>query len=133
MDSISNDFSHLSVRDLHASSEPITAPALNRIPLQRDTLTDHDHKVLNEKIMKAFSAFRKLNEEPHLPSLLSNLTVDDRRLVTLRTDEAEDLLKREPSITKILKNAWQAEAFKEVRQLGAFPVQNMCWYQLSIA
>jgi hypothetical protein len=48
-------------------------------------------------------------------------------------DEVEELLHQESSIAKILRNAWQAGSFKEVRQLGAFAVQYMCYYQLNIA
>ena len=116
MDSISNDFLHLSVGDLHASS---TTSALERISPQRDVFTDDDHITLDAKIMKAFSAFRKHNEEPDLPALLSYIT-GDKRLTTISPDEAEDLLEREPSIVTILRSGWQAGSFKEVRQLGVF-------------
>ncbi len=43
--------------------------------------------------MKAFSAFRRLNEEPDLPTLLS---IRDKRLVTLTEEEAEELLMSQP-------------------------------------
>jgi hypothetical protein len=56
MDSISNDFSHLSVGDLHASSESSTYPALEIISVERDGFTDDDHKPLDAKIISAFSA-----------------------------------------------------------------------------
>ena len=65
MDSISNDFSHLSVGDLLASSGLSTTPALERISVERDVFTDDDHKLLDAKIVNAFSAFRKHNEEPN--------------------------------------------------------------------
>ena len=120
-DSISNDFSHLSVGDLHASSEPSTPPALNPISLERDTFTDDDHKLLDAKIENSFSAFRKHNEEPDLSDLLSRVTMD-KRLTILTPDEAEELLDREPSIAVLLRNGWQAGSFKEVRQLGVFPI-----------
>jgi hypothetical protein len=103
MDSISNDFSHLSVGDLHASPEPPTIPALERISLERNVFTDNDHRPLDAKIVNAFSAFRKHNEEPDLSELLSRITMD-KRLTWLKTDEAEELLDREPSITRILRN-----------------------------
>jgi hypothetical protein len=122
MDSISNDFSHLSVGDLHASSEPSTPPALNRISLERDTFTDHDHKLLDEKIVNAFDMFRRYNEEPPLPLLLSNITMDNERLTMITPNQAEELLDREPSIAGLLRNGWQAGSFKEVRQLGVFPI-----------
>jgi len=131
MDSISNDFSHLSVGDLHASSEPSTPPALNHISLERDTFTDDDHKLLDEKIENSFSAFRKLNEEPDLSDLLSRVTMD-KRLTTLTTDEAEELLDREPSIARIIRNGWQVGSFKEVRQLGVFPICSASTFQLNI-
>jgi hypothetical protein len=106
----------------HASSEPTTTPALNRISLQRDVFTDDDHKTLDAKILNVFSAFRKFNEEPHLPSLLVNITAADKRLVALDPDEAEELLDRGPSIARMLRNGWQTGSFKEVRQLGAFSI-----------
>jgi hypothetical protein len=133
MDSISNDFSHLSVNvgDLQTSSEPSTTPALNRISLERDTFTDDDHKLLDKKIENSFSAFRKLNEEPDLSDLLSRVTMD-KRLTTLTTDEAEELLDREPSIARIIRNGWQVGSFKEVRQLGVFPICSTSTFKLNI-
>ena len=122
MDSISNDFSHLSVGDLLASSEPSTPPALNRITLESNTFTDDDHKLLDEKIENSFSAFRKHNEEPDLSDLLSRVTMDNERLTMLTPNQAEELLDREPSIAGLLRNGWQAGSFKEVRQLGVFPI-----------
>ena len=121
MDSISNDFSHLSVGDLHASCDGTTPPELNRISLERDTFTDDDHNLLDEKIVNAFDIFRRYNEEPPLPLLLSNITTE-KRLTTLTTDEAEELLDREPSIARILRNGWQVGSFKEVRQLGMLSI-----------
>jgi|SRR5882762_1748517 len=130
MDSISNDFSHLSVSDLHASSQPSTSPALERVSLERDLFTDNDHMPLDAKIVNGFSAFRKHNEEPDLSELLSRITMD-KRLTTLTTDEAEELLNREPSIARILKNGWQAGSFKEVRQLGMFSMPFLSSFELS--
>ena len=129
MDSISNDFSHLSVGDLHASSEPSTPPAPNRILLERDTFTDDDHKLLDEKIDNSFSAFRKHNEEPDLSDLLSRVTMD-KRLTILTPDEAQELLDREPSIARILRNGWQVGSFKEVRQLGVFAMPFLSSFEL---
>jgi hypothetical protein len=120
MDSISNDFSHLSFGDLHASSEPTTTPALKRISPERDTFTDDDHS-FDEEILNAFSAFRRINEQPDLPLLLSNITTD-KRLTTLTIDEAKKLINREPSMAGLLRNGWQVGSFKEVRQLGVFPI-----------
>jgi len=57
---------------------------------------------------------------PHMPSLLCNITNNDKRLISLTTEEAEEMLSRHPSIVKLLKNAWHAESFKELRHLGAF-------------
>ena len=121
MDSISNDFVHLSVDDLHASSEPSTTAMLERISVEHDSFTDEDHRPLDAKIMSAFSAFRKHNEEPDLSELLSQITID-KRLTWLKPDEAEELLDREPSIARIIRNGWQVGSFKEVRQLGVFPI-----------
>ena len=122
MDSISNDFSHLSVGDLLASSEPSAPPALNRISLESDTFTDDDHNLLDSQIMDVFNIFRRYNEEPVLSDLLSRVTMDNVRLTMLTPNQAEELLDREPSIAGLLRNGWQAGSFKEVRQLGVFPI-----------
>jgi hypothetical protein len=106
---------------------PNTASAIPRISPERDDFTDGDHKRLDESIMDGLSAFREFNQEPKLSILLSLLTNMDKRLVILGVGEAKELLKREPSMVEMLRNAWQAGSFKEVRQLGAFshlPVQN---------
>jgi hypothetical protein len=62
----------------------------------------------------AFNTFWRFNEEPHLPLLLSNITVDDKRLITLTTDEAGKLLNWEASIAGLLRNGWKVGLFKEV-------------------
>jgi hypothetical protein len=94
--SISNDFSHLSVGDLHdASSEPSTSLALERISLERDVFTDVDHRPLDAKIVNGFSTFR--NEEPDNLNFSHEL-IWIRELTTLTTDETEELLDWEPSI-----------------------------------
>ena len=93
----------------------------NRISLDRDTFTDDDHKLLDEKIMNAFDIFWRYNEEPDLSDLLSRVTMN-KRLKILTHDDAEELLDREPSIAGLLRNGWQAGSFKEVRQLGVFPI-----------
>ena len=129
MDSISNDFLHLAIGDLHASSGPSTTSALERISPERDVFTDDDHILLDAKIEKAFSAFREFNKEPDLSALISNITLD-KRLTTLTIDEAEELLDREPSIARILRNGWQAGSFKEVRQLGVFAVPFLSLFEL---
>jgi hypothetical protein len=129
MDSISNDFSHLSVGDLYTSSDPTTPPELNRISLERDTFTDVDHNLLNEQIMDVFNIFRRYNEEPRSPLLLSHINMD-KRPTALTIDEAEQLLDREPSIAGLLRNGWQAGSFKEVRQLGVFAMPFLSSFEL---
>ena len=116
-----SDFSYLSVGDLHDSSEPTTTPALNRMSLERDTFMGDDHNLLDAQIMDVFNIFRRYNEEPVLSELLLRVTMDDNRLTTL-TPEARELLDRESSIAGLLRNGWQAGSFKEVRQLGVFPI-----------
>ena len=130
MDSISNDFSHLSVGDLHTSSDPTTPSELNRISLEHDTFTDDDHNLLDEKIVNAFNIFRRYHEEPPLPLLLSNITMDNERLTVLTPKQAEELLDREPSIAGLLRNGWQAGSFKEVRQLGVFAMPFLSSFEL---
>ena len=129
MDSISNDFLHLAIGDLHTSSGPSTTSALERISPERDVYTDDHHISLDAKVVKAFSAFRKLNEEPDLSELLSGITID-KRLTTRTTDEAEELLDRQPSIVRILRNGWQTGSFKQVRQLGVFAVPFLSIFEL---
>jgi hypothetical protein len=55
MNAISNDFLLLSVDDVHASSEPSTTPALQRVSLERNVFTHDDHRLLNAKILNGFS------------------------------------------------------------------------------
>jgi hypothetical protein len=101
-------------------SFPNTASVPPRISLERDAFTDKDHQLLDAKILKVFSLFQEFNREPDLPSLLSNITLD-KRLVTLKSNEAEELIQQEPSIIEILRQGWKAASFKEVRQLGVVP------------
>ncbi|KAF5373422.1 hypothetical protein D9615_009451 [Tricholomella constricta] len=120
--SFAEGFANLSVGDLPVNPphEPIVqdaAPLLARVSNERDRFIDDDHKPLDVEIMESFSLYRDLNKEPHLPGLLSNITVGDKRLVTLSPSEARDLLKREPSINPLLHQAWEEGSFKEVRKL----------------
>jgi hypothetical protein len=101
--------------------DPDVSIAIRNIPRvssQRDTLTDGDHKKLDATILTTFQSDRKHSEQPHLPSLLSNITHDDTRLKPLSSDEAKKLLQDQPLINTMLKNAWRKGEFKEVRQLG---------------
>ena len=130
IDVISNDFLLLSVGD--GSSKPSTIPASRRVSPVHDVFTDDEHRLLNAKIKKCFSAFRKWNEEPDLSSLLSQIIMD-KRLTTLTTDEAEEMINQQPFFEVILRSVWHARLFKEVRQLGAFAVENMHYYQINVA
>ena len=123
--SLSEDFAHLSVGDLNPPHEAMfwdTTPSLTRVSHKRDHFTDDDHKPLDAELMEHFSAFRKLDEEPGLLLLLCVITMGDKRLITLSRSEAEELLRRQPSINAILQKAWKEASFKEVRHLGAFCV-----------
>jgi hypothetical protein len=124
--SLSEGFSRLSVGDLNTPHGAIfrdTNSTLTRVSSERDLFTDDDHMPLDAELMKTFSAFRKLNEEPDLPALLSLITLGDKRLITLPPGEAEDLLTRQTSINMVLQTAWKEASFKEVRQLGASRVR----------
>jgi hypothetical protein len=110
---------------------PNSASVPPRVSPERDTSTDDDHKALDAKILKGFSAFRRHNEEPELPELLSRISMD-KRLTTLTTDDAEELLNNEPSIEAVLRDAWQAGSFKEVRRLGTSPIFGMSTCQLNV-
>jgi hypothetical protein len=131
--SLSEDFAHLSVGDLNPPREATfrdATPPVTRVSRERDHFIDDDHKPLDAKLMKTFSAFRELNREPDLPALLCNITLGDNRLITLKEEEAEELLTRQPSISAILQKAWKEASFKEVRQLGAFFV--LCFLFLGL-
>ena len=124
-DSSSSGFADLSMGDLNSPHAPKirdTTPSLTQVSRERDRFIDEDHKPLDAEIMETFSAFRRHNEEPGLPALLSLITIGDERLVSLSPRETGELLTRQPSITTILQNAWKKASFKEVRQLGAFCV-----------
>lgn len=110
-------FARLSVNPQHEAISQDTTPSLNRVAPERDRFTDEDHKPPDAEIMETFSAFRKINEEPGLPALLSVITNVDERLVSLSPRETGGLLTRQPSITTVLQKAWKEASFKEVRQL----------------
>jgi hypothetical protein len=67
-----------------------TTVSLAQVSCEHDHFIDNDHRPLDAKLMKHFSAFRKINKEPDLPALLSCITVGDKRLVTLTEEEAEE-------------------------------------------
>ncbi len=116
--SLSEVFAYLSVGDQNPSHDPIfrdTTPFLTRVSREHDRFIDNDHKLLDAKLMKNFSAFRRHNEEPDLPALLSILTLGDKRLVTLTEEEAEELLASQLSINLVLQKAWKEASFKELR------------------
>ena len=79
--SLSEGFADLSVGDQNAPHEPTTS--LTRVSPERDRFMDDDHKPLDAKHMKTFRAFRRFDEEPYMPALLSVITLEDKRLVTL--------------------------------------------------
>ena len=95
---------------------PEGASVLPLVSPERDTFTDHDHKSLDASILEDF------DEMPKLSMLLVVISSDMPKRLGL--GEAKELLKREPRIAGILTEAWRAGSFKEVRQLGVFPVQN---------
>jgi hypothetical protein len=124
--SLTEDLSHLSVRDGNAPHEvafPDTSPQPTRVSRERDVFIDDDHKIYDAKIMNTFSSHRKHDKQPDLPALLSLTTLGDKRLVTLTPDEADELLTREPSIKILLQRAWKEGLFRQIRQLGVFGVQ----------
>ncbi len=95
--SLSKGFADLSVGDQNPPREPIfRIPSLAQVSRERDRFIDDDHKALDAKLMKTFSAFRNHNEDPDLSSLLSIITLGDKRLVTLAEEEAEELLTSQP-------------------------------------
>ena len=112
--SLSKSFAHLSVGDRNPPHDRNTTPSLAQVSSERDLFIDHDHELLDAKLQKHFSAFRKLKEQPNLHALLFYLTSADKRLVTLTDDEAEELLMGQPSI----KQAWEKGSFKEIRRLS---------------
>jgi len=121
--SLTDEFSHLSFHDPHVASDsvfPSAAPALVRISPKRDVISDDDHRPLDAKTIRAFALHRKLNQQPNFADLLNNITSQDKRLVTLTADDAEKLLGGNPSITGVLRKAWDEGSFKDVRRLGMF-------------
>jgi len=123
--SLTEELSHLSVKDgnAHEAAFLDTSPQLTQVSRERDVFIDYDHKIYDAEIMNTFSLYRKHDEEPDLPALLSHTTLGDKRLVTLTPGEAGELLTREPSIKMVLQRAWIEGSFKEIRQLGMFGVQ----------
>ena len=83
-------------------------------------------------ILNSFAANRLMNMEPDLSLLLSLIRTKDNRLVMLTADQAEELLKLDPLIKDTLCITWQNDSYENLLQLGMFPIQNMCYYQLNI-
>jgi hypothetical protein len=121
--SLSENFSHLSVGEITPVNDelPDRISMLTHVSRESDVCTDDVHATLDANLLKMFSAFRKLNEESDVSSLLSYTTLQDKRLVTLTPDEAEELLTREPSIKVVLRKVWNEGSFKDVRRLGVLP------------
>jgi hypothetical protein len=117
---LSDQFSHLSFGDSNTPHDLVAGPLLWRISIDRDTLTDDDHKKLDKGTLKVFKFLRELNKEPDWPGLLANITAEDERLVTLISTKAEACLDRNPGVFEILRKAWDEGTFKEVRKLGTF-------------
>jgi hypothetical protein len=117
MQSISNDISHLSLSDPQAPDDSTTTPTLKRVPLGHDSdvFTDDDHKRLDADIMNAFRLFQIHGEEPDWFEILSRITQCTSKKLT--PDDAKNLLRREPAIETVLRKAWAAKTFKQVRQL----------------
>ena len=119
---LSRVFSHLSVNDPDLSIENVD---LVRVSSERDTYTEDDHKALDDAILTTFDANRVLNKEPHLHSLLSNITNNDIRLLPLTAEDAKKILENEPLMKVILKYTWQRGAFREVRRLCVFSYNHL--------
>ncbi|KAF8869574.1 hypothetical protein CPB84DRAFT_1818578 [Gymnopilus junonius] len=91
----------------------------NLLPqVTHDTLTDEQHNSLDKQITKTFKHAKQMNSEPDLDSLLSTITLGDKRLKTLDLIDAGKLLAKEPSIENLLRKAWKESSFKQVRQLA---------------
>lgn len=58
-----------------------------------------------------------MNAVPKLSLLLSHLTLNDDRLVTLTIKAAEELLNSQPALGGLLRKVWKEGSFKEIRQL----------------
>jgi hypothetical protein len=109
--------------DVNVSSDPTfqnSTPALTRVSLERDALTEENHKALDADLMDTFSLFRSLDKEPSLAPLLSTVTLGDKRLVTLAPNDSVNCL---PYIMTALQKAWKRGSFKEIRQLGVFTMR----------
>ena len=114
---------------------PVESSLPRRISLEYDTFTDCDHDVLDTKMLKQLAPYLAPDSKftLELPSLLCCIIQFDERLTQLSLNRAEELLKHEPSITGMLLNAWGRGSFKEIRQLGEFPLKHMFVLLLNIA
>ena len=108
--------------DIPQTPSSNTASTLPLISLEHDDYTDGDYKSLDDKIINSLRRMQGFDQEPDLCLLLTLICLE-RRLITLTLDNASELLEREPSMEGILRKGWRAGSFKEVRQLGMFPVQ----------
>jgi hypothetical protein len=131
MHSLSDHLLHLSLGEPSnpTFSKPTSTPA--GISPKPDVLTDIQHEELDKRVFHALDDFQQMKREPNLALLLFVITGGDERLKTLTSPEAEIFLQVNPSVVGILRNAWQAGSFKEVRQLGAFPRSNCVTIKLT--
>lgn len=90
------------------------------VDADRDTLSEDEHKELDDFVLEAFALNIKYDEPPGWSPLLVNIAVNDGRLVTLSSKEAQDLLEKNPPIQDLLAETWKEREWKKVRQLGAF-------------
>ncbi len=92
--------------------------SLPRVDDSRDNLPDSDHKAMDQAILKTFRLNILHKTPPLLDSLLFVITNGDKRLKSFSNDETEALLSKHPDLAKVLQRSWDAQSFREVRQLG---------------
>ena len=120
-DSVSTSFANLSVSEQHASGKStpqISTPTLSQVSSTRDTITDTDHKRLDNAILETFELSIKYKISPKLKLLLFSIVNDDDRLINLSNEKAEAMLAQEPNLGPLLQAAWASGSFKEIRKLG---------------
>lgn len=102
--------------------DPIMPQALTTVSAERDKMSDAEHKDLDNLILELFSAFEPDGNGPQgkfiLANILANITFEDERLKKFGQKDATELIKKNPQLEDLLKEAWRKRSFKEIRRLG---------------
>lgn len=104
--------------DSTQSQDPITPLTLAPVSAKRDNMTDGEHIDLDNSLLEDFENERANGQDPKWYLLLRCIAVEDSRLITLKRDDAINLIEKNPPLEDLLKKTWKEGNFKAIRRLG---------------